>query len=98
MVAPASSFRSCFFEYFYISKRKSVYPAGNLCLILIMFKKIIAFVICGIAVMLPWRLRCLYSEALGWVTQFFYFNYFSILKIILSELEKAKIEGRKNEN
>jgi len=62
-----------------------------------MFKKIIAFFICSIALILPWRLRCLYSEALGWVTQFFYFNYFSILKVIVRELEKAKGENVKNE-
>ncbi len=57
-----------------------------------MFKKIIAFIICGIGVLLPWRLRCIYSEALGWVAQFFYLNYFAILKFIVDELAKAKLE------
>ncbi|KKU13895.1 MAG: hypothetical protein UX17_C0006G0009 [Parcubacteria group bacterium GW2011_GWC2_45_7] len=51
--------------------------------------------ICSIGVLLPWRLRCIYSEALGWVAQFFYLNYFAILKFIVDELEKAKLEDSK---
>jgi len=61
-----------------------------------MFRKLVAFIICSFAIILPWRLRCLYSEALGWVTQFLYFNYMAILKFILKELEKAKSETSKN--
>jgi len=62
-----------------------------------MFRRAVAFIICSFAIILPWRLRCLYSEALGWITQFFYFNYMAILKFILKELEKAKAETSKNE-
>ena len=51
--------------------------------------------ICSIGVLLPWRLRCIYSEALGWVAQFFYLNYFAILKFIVDELAKAKLEDSK---
>ena len=54
--------------------------------------------ICGIGVLLPWRLRCIYSEALGWVTQFFYLNYYAILKFIVDELAKAKLEDSKKVN
>lgn len=38
---------------------------------------------------MPWRLRVLYSEALGWLVQFVYMNYIYIIKFILRELEKA---------
>lgn len=55
-------------------------------------RKCIAFIICGIGLMLPWRLRCLYSELLGWLTQFVYLNYVIILKLILKELAKAKAQ------
>lgn len=51
--------------------------------------------ICSIGVLLPWRLRCIYSEALGWVAQFFYLNYFAILKFIVDELAKAKLVDSK---
>lgn len=51
-----------------------------------MFKKILAFLICGIGILLPPRLRCLYSEVLGWITQFLYLSYFKVLKFIINEL------------
>jgi hypothetical protein len=54
-----------------------------------------AFIICTIGVILPWRLRCLYSELLGWITQFIYLNYITILKFMINELEKAKIQTEK---
>ncbi|MBT3583804.1 MAG: hypothetical protein HN509_02765 [Halobacteriovoraceae bacterium] len=41
---------------------------------------------------MPWRLRILLSEVLGWITQFFYFTYFGILNFILKELKKAETE------
>ena len=59
-------------------------------------RKCIAFIICGIGLMLPWRLRCLYSELLGWLTQFVYLNYVIILKLILKELAKAKAQTDKS--
>ncbi len=54
-----------------------------------MIRKTMAFFICSIGVLLPNRLRCLFSEVLGWITQFIYFNYFAILKFIIKELDKA---------
>jgi hypothetical protein len=53
-------------------------------------RRLMAIPICLVGVLLPWRLRIVYAEALGWVTQFVYMNYIYILKLILRELEKAK--------
>lgn len=79
------------------SDRQPIHTPGYLCPVLTMFRKIIAFIICSIAIVLPWRLRCLYSEALGWITQFFYRNYIAILKYIIAELEKPKPKTGTNE-
>lgn len=57
----------------------------------------IAFILLSIGLVLPWRLRCLYIELLGWVTQFFYFSYVIILKFIIKELQKAQFEGQEHE-
>ena len=46
----------------------------------------IGYVICLIGVLLPWRLRVVFSELLGWVMQALYFAYFSLLKFIVSSL------------
>lgn len=61
-----------------------------------MFRKIVAFMLLSLGIILPWRLRCLYIELLGWITQFFYLSYVVILKFIISELEKAQLEGQNN--
>ena len=53
-------------------------------------RRVLAFFICLAGVLMPWRLRVLYSEALGWLVQFVYLNYIYILKFILRELEKGK--------
>ncbi len=52
-------------------------------------RKFMAFCICSTGVLLPNSLRCLFSEVLGWITQFIYFNYYTILKFIVKELKKA---------
>ncbi len=59
---------------------------------IVFLRKCLAFFICAIGVMLPWRLRILYSEVLGWITQFIYLNYIVILRFIIQELEKVKTE------
>lgn len=59
--------------------------------------KFIGLVICLFALILPWRLRVLFSEFLGWVTQFIYFTYFGILNFMLKELKVAK-EARTSED
>ncbi len=56
-----------------------------------------AFVLCGIGLILPWKLRCIYIEILGWITQFIHLTYIVILKFIIKELEKAKAEKAKYE-
>lgn len=53
-------------------------------------------IICLVGLILPWRLRVLFSEFLGWVTQAIYFTYFGIFNFILTELRKAK-EAEKKE-
>lgn len=58
-----------------------------------MIRKILAIILCGLGLILPWKLRCIYIEILGWITQFIYLSYIVILKFILKELEKAKQEN-----
>lgn len=61
-----------------------------------MFRKIIALILLSVGLILPWRLRCLYIEGLGWITQFFYLSYVVLLKYILTEIRKgpkAQIES-----
>lgn len=60
-----------------------------------LLRKCIAFFICSLGLILPWRLRCLYSEILGWITQFIYLNYINLLKFIIVELQKAKLQTDK---
>ncbi len=48
----------------------------------------LAFVICLIGLLLPWRLRVLYANMLGWVTQAVYWTYQFLLKIIIQSLKK----------
>ena len=62
-----------------------------------MFKKILAFFLLSIGILLPWRLRSLYIELLGWITQFFYLSYVVILRFMLEELQRAQLEGEKHE-
>lgn len=57
---------------------------------------IMSFIICSLGIILPWRLRTIYSELLGWITQFIYLNYIVILKFIVKELEKSKSEKEKD--
>ncbi|TDP54167.1 hypothetical protein C8D79_1459 [Bacteriovorax stolpii] len=55
-----------------------------------MISRAIGYFICLLALILPWRLRVILSEILGWITQFVYFTYFGILNYILGEIRKAK--------
>jgi hypothetical protein len=57
-----------------------------------MFGKYLGIFISLIGLILPWRLRVLFSEILGWITQFVYFTYYGIFNFILNELRKAKEE------
>ena len=60
-----------------------------------MISKFIGFTICVISILLPWRLRILFSEALGWMTQFIYYSYYGILNYLLSELKEENKEPKK---
>ncbi len=54
-----------------------------------MISKAIGFTICLFAVLLPFRLRILFAEFLGWLTQLIYYTYYGIFNYILRELRKA---------
>jgi hypothetical protein len=56
-------------------------------------QRALGFVICAIAVVLPNLLRNLFSELLGWITQFLYMNYYYLLRFMVKELEKAKAQA-----
>ncbi|HAF95075.1 MAG: hypothetical protein A2X34_00650 [Elusimicrobia bacterium GWC2_51_8] len=58
-------------------------------------RRIMAFPLCLVGVLLPWRLRVIFSECVGWIIQFIYMNYIYTLRFILKELEKAKNSGKK---
>lgn len=60
-------------------------------------ERVWAFAVCLIGVLLPWRLRVVFSEIIGWFTQFIYFSYFGILNFILKELKKAELERAQKE-
>ena len=59
-----------------------------------MFSRVIAFFVCLIAVLLPFRLRILFAEFVGWVVQLFYGTYYGIINFILKELKKAEEGGK----
>lgn len=59
------------------------------------FRKSLAFLICTIGVVLPWRARIIFSEILGWMTQFIYLEYIVILRFIINELKKTETEKQK---
>lgn len=60
-----------------------------------MISKLIGFTICLFAILLPFRLRILFAEFLGWLTQLIYYTYYGIFNYILSELRKAEM-GKKD--
>jgi hypothetical protein len=59
-----------------------------------MLGKLLAWFVCGLAILLPWRLRVLYADLIGWLVQFLYFTYYGILNFLLAELRKAKEEKK----
>lgn len=52
--------------------------------------RLLGLIICLAAVLMPWRLRVVFSEALGWLTQVVYFTYYGIFNFILKELRAAE--------
>ncbi len=59
--------------------------------------RIIGFFVCLLAVLMPWRLRVIFSEIIGWLVQTFYFTFYGILNFILKELKKAENENSKED-
>jgi len=56
-------------------------------------KRIIGFIICFFAIILPCRIRIIYSEILGWMAQLLYLLYFSIAKFIIKNFAGVKKGG-----
>mgnify|MGYP005648438195 CR=1 FL=1 len=63
-----------------------------------MLGKIIGLFISLIGLLLPWRLRILFSEFLGWVTQLIYYTYYGIFNYILKELRESVDKVDKDES
>jgi len=55
-----------------------------------MFKKLFVYLICGTALLLPFRARIIYAEIIAWFLQLFYYTYYSIMKKILKEIQNDK--------
>jgi len=53
-------------------------------------RPLIAFFLCAVGILLPWRLRVWYAETLGWLAQGVYWIYSSLLGIIIKSLKKGK--------
>lgn len=62
-----------------------------------MISKFIGYFVCAIALMMPWKLRIIFSEILGWITQAIFYTYYGILAFMIKELKKDNVEGRKDE-
>ena len=57
-------------------------------------RKALAFTICLIGALLPWRLRVLYSELLGWIAQGYHYLFRSLVKLIVDEVRKDSPEKK----
>lgn len=54
-------------------------------------KRIAAFILCVIALALPWRLRVMFANALAWIAQGVNFAIYSILRYMLKRLGKKEV-------
>lgn len=54
-----------------------------------MLSRAYILLVCCFALLLPFRARILFAEAVGWTMQFVYFTYYGTLNYILKELRKA---------
>lgn len=62
-----------------------------------MFSRAIAFAICIICLILPWRLRVIFGEILGWIIQSIYFSYYGIINYLLTELRKNNNQDKSDQ-
>ncbi len=53
-------------------------------------KRLLTLLVCLVGLILPWRLRVWYANALGWVTQGTYWVYQSVMRILVENLRKGK--------
>lgn len=53
-------------------------------------KRLIALLICTVAILLPWRLRVFFANSLGWIAQGVYWLYFSLMRLIIKNLKKGE--------
>ncbi|MEZ4268639.1 MAG: hypothetical protein R3F39_19960 [Myxococcota bacterium] len=58
-----------------------------------MLSRAYILLVCCFALLLPFRARILFAEAVGWAMQFVYFTYYGTLNYILKELKKAAADN-----
>lgn len=61
-----------------------------------MISRALGLIICLFSLILPWKARVLFSEILGWITQFIYYTYFGILNYLIREIKKSKEDKSKD--
>ncbi len=49
-------------------------------------KRILAYLICLFALLLPWRLRVAFAGLLGWITQGIYGLLYAVMRILVKNL------------
>jgi hypothetical protein len=55
-----------------------------------MISRLIGFIISLIGVLLPFRLRIIFCEMIGWLYQFCYLVYYGTLNLILRQLKNKR--------
>jgi hypothetical protein len=58
-----------------------------------MIRRMNAFLICLVAILLPWRLRIAFANAIGWVGQGVYWFYMRLMRWMLRQLKPGKGGG-----
>ena len=53
-------------------------------------KRAMAFIVCSIGMILPWRLRVWYADLLGWSLQGIYFVYVTAVRFLVKRLKKEE--------
>lgn len=55
-----------------------------------MIKKIVVYLVCGFALLLPCKLRIIYGESIAWFLQGFYCIYYFTMRKVLIEIKNDK--------
>lgn len=53
-------------------------------------RSVLMFLVCLLALALPWRLRVWYANLLGWITQGAYRVYQAVMKTLVENLQPGK--------